>query len=95
MSSGHATFGFVDSQIAGHIVSTSGGLFKLVGSAVNVAPYGIATPKTNVGHGLAKAIKAAIVVLIGNGTYGKILAKYGVSSGALTSSQVVIDGALS
>ncbi len=95
VSSGHATFGFVDSQIAGYIVSSSSGLFKLVGSAVNVAPYGIATPKTNVGHSLAKAIKAAIVVLIGNGTYGKILAKYGVSAGALPSSKVVIDGALS
>ena len=47
--SGQANVGFVDSQIAGYIVSTSAGKFKLFGSAVNVAPYGIATPKTHRG----------------------------------------------
>lgn len=91
--SGQANVGFVDSQIAGYIVSTSGGKFKLVGSAVNVAPYGIATPKTMAGKGLAKAIQAAVKTLIMNGTYAAILAKYGVSAGALPASKIVIDGA--
>jgi len=93
--SGQANVGFVDSQIAGYIVSTSAGKFKLVGSAVNVAPYGIATQKNANGKALALAMKAAIKTLIANGTYAAILAKYGVSAGALTSSKIVLNGATS
>jgi polar amino acid transport system substrate-binding protein len=93
--SGQASVGFVDSQIAGYIVSTSKGKFKLLGSAVNVAPYGIATPKTTAGDGLAMAIQAAIKTLIANGTYHAILTKWGVSSGALPASKIVLNGAIS
>jgi polar amino acid transport system substrate-binding protein len=93
--SGQANVGFVDSQIAGYIVATAKGVFKLLGSAVNVAPYGIATPKTTAGGALAMAIEAAIKTLIANGTYHAILAKYGVTAGALTSSKVALNGALS
>lgn len=92
---GRADVGFVDSQIAGYIVSLAKGTFKLVGSAVNVAPYGIATAKTATGTALAKAIRAAIKVLIANGTYGAILTHWGVSSGAVTSNKVVLNGATS
>jgi polar amino acid transport system substrate-binding protein len=95
VSSGRATFGFVDSQVAGFIASTSGGLFKVVGSAIEVAPYGFATPKTSAGAGLATAIQAAVKTLIANGTYHAILAKWGVTGGALTSSQIVLNGAIS
>src|ERR1019366_2532043 len=84
--SGQADVGFVDSQVAGYIVATNKGKFKLLGSAVNVAPYGIATPKTTAGAGLAQAIQAAVKTLIANGTYHAILAKYGVTAGALPSS---------
>jgi polar amino acid transport system substrate-binding protein len=95
VSSGRATFGFVDSQIAGFIASTSNGLFKVVGNAIEVAPYGIATPKTAAGDGLAKAIQAAVKTLIANGTYHSILVKWGVTGGALPSSKIVLNGALS
>jgi polar amino acid transport system substrate-binding protein len=91
--SGRAEFGFLDSQIADYVVSTSKGVFKSVGSAVNVAPYGIATPKTTAGAGLAKAIEAAVKTLIANGTYGAILNKWGVSAGALPASKITINGA--
>jgi polar amino acid transport system substrate-binding protein len=93
--SGQADVGFVDSQIAGYIVSTSAGKFKLLGSAVNVAPYGIATPKTTAGDGLAMAFQAAIKTLIANGTYHAILAKWGVTSGALPTGKIVLNGATS
>lgn len=93
--SGQADVGFVDSQIAGHIVATSNGKFKLLGSAVNVAPYGIATPKTTAGAGLARAIQAAIKTLIANGTYHAILAKSGETAGALSSKKIVLNGAIS
>ena len=95
VSSGHATFGFADSQIAGYIAATSHGAFKLVGNAVNVAPYGIATPKTAAGLQLANAIQAAIKVLVGNGTYTAILKGYGVQAGALPLSKIALNGALS
>jgi polar amino acid transport system substrate-binding protein len=95
VQSGRATFGFVDSQVAGFIASTSNGLFKVVGSAIEVAPYGFAVPKTSAGAGLAKAIQAAVKTLIANGTYHAILAKWGVTGGALTSSQIVLNGAIS
>ncbi len=95
VASGRALAGFADSQIAGYIVSTSKGVFKLAGNPVNVAPYGIATPKTAQGLALAKAIQAAIKTLIANGTYNSILKSYGAQSGELTSSQVVLNGATS
>ena len=95
VSSGHATFGFLDSQVAGYVVSQSQGVFKLVGKAIEVAPYGIATPKNTTGKKLAVAIQAAVKTLIANGTYGAILKKWGVTGGALTSSQIVLNGALS
>jgi polar amino acid transport system substrate-binding protein len=93
VASGRATAGFADSQIAGYIVSTSKGVFKLAGSPVNVAPYGIATPKTATGLQLAKAVQAAIKTLIANGTYNKILTSYGAQAGELTSNEVVLNGA--
>ena len=92
---GRADVGFVDSQIAGYIVSLAQGTFKLAGSAVNVAPYGIATPKTAAGKRLAKAIQVAFKVMIANGTYGAILSKWGVTSGAVSASKVVLNGAIS
>jgi polar amino acid transport system substrate-binding protein len=95
VSSGHATFGFLDSQVAGYVVSQSKGAFKLVGKAIEVAPYGIATPKTPNGKQLAVAIQAAVKTLIANGTYGAILKKYGVTAGGLPSSKIVLNGAIS
>ncbi len=92
VSSGQADVGFLDSQIAGYVVSQSSGAFKLLGSAVNVAPYGIATAKTTDGKKFAKAIQAALKVLVKNGTYKAILKKYGVQAGALKSSQIVLNG---
>jgi polar amino acid transport system substrate-binding protein len=93
--SGQADVGFVDSQVAAYIAATSKGKFKVLGSAVNVAPYGIATPKTTAGAQLAQAIQAAMKTLIANGTYHAILAKYHETAGALTSSEIVLNGALS
>jgi polar amino acid transport system substrate-binding protein len=95
VSSGRAQLGFLDSQVAGYVVSQSKGAFKLVGSAIEVAPYGIATPKSSAGKGLASAIKAAVKTLIANGTYGAILSKWGVTAGALPTSKIVVDGATS
>ncbi|MFI5036145.1 MAG: ABC transporter substrate-binding protein [Acidimicrobiales bacterium] len=95
VSSGQADVGFVDSQIAGYIASVSHGVFKVVGSAVNVAPYGVATQKNATGLALAKAIAAAFKVLIANGTYHAILGKWGVTGGGFTAGQIKLNGAIS
>jgi polar amino acid transport system substrate-binding protein len=95
VASGHDVFGFADSQIAGYIAAQSKGVFKYVGKPVAVAPYGIAVAKTNDGLALAKAIQAAMKTLVANGTYGMILSSYGVTSGALTAPQMVLNGATS
>ena len=95
VSSGQSTFGFLDSQVASYVVKQSNGVFKNVGSAVNVAPYGIATAKTSQGLALAKAIQAALKTLIANGTYKAIMSKWGVTAGSLTAAKIVLNGALS
>ena len=95
VSSGQATFGFLDSQIAGYVVAQSKGTFKLVGNAVNVAPYGIATAKTAAGKQMARAIQAALKTLIANGTYTNILKHWGVNAGALPANKIVLNGAIS
>jgi len=81
VSSGRAQLGFADSQVAGYIVEQSHRQFKLDGGAFSVAPYGIAFPKAST---LDKATLAAVKVLMKDGVYKKILAKWGVSSGAIT-----------
>ena len=95
VQSGQAVAGFVDSQVAGYIVSLAQGVFKLTGKPVNVFPYGIATPKTANGLKLAKAIQAATKTLVANGTYGAIRKKWGVTTGALPASKMVLNGAKS
>ena len=81
LSSGRAQLGFVDSPIAAYQVKKSAGAFKLVGPTFAAAPYGLAIPKKS---GLDKAVLAAVNALIKNGTYTKILTKWGVQAGAIT-----------
>jgi len=90
VSSGRADVGFADSQVAGYIVATSNGVFQNSGTAFTVAPYGLALPR---GNGMAKPVQSAVNFLIGNGVYTQILTKWGVQSGAVTTS--VVNGATS
>ena len=90
VSSGRADVGFADSQVAAYVVAQSSGEFQLSGQPFNVAPYGIASLK---GNGMAQAIAAAMSTLIQNGTYSKILSKWGTTNGAVQS--VTINGATS
>jgi polar amino acid transport system substrate-binding protein len=90
VSSGRADVGFADSQVVGYIVKQSNGQFQVTGQAFAVAPYGIALPK---GNGMAKAVLAALKELMTNGTYKKLIDKWGVQSGAITNPG--INGAIS
>jgi polar amino acid transport system substrate-binding protein len=91
VSSGRAQLGFADSPVAAYQVKQSNGEFKLVGASFANAPYGLAMPK----KGLAKAVQAALVGLMKDGTYAKILGKWGLTAGAITPAQVKINGATS
>jgi polar amino acid transport system substrate-binding protein len=90
LSSGRADVAMADSPVAAYQVKKSSGAFKLSGQPYGTAPYGIAIPKNN---GMAKPVQAALKVLIANGTYTKILDKWGVQAGAITNP--VINGATS
>lgn len=91
VSSGRAQLGFADTPVAAYQVKQSGGLFKLVGAAYAPAPYGLAMPK----NGLDTAVLAALKVLVNNGTYGSIFAKWGLQGVEIPASQVKINGATS
>jgi polar amino acid transport system substrate-binding protein len=91
VSSGRAQLGFADTPVAGYQVKKSGGLFKLVGAPYAPSPYGLAIPK----GGLDKAVEAAMKVLVSNGTYGKIFAKWGLQGIEIPLSGVKINGAIS
>jgi polar amino acid transport system substrate-binding protein len=86
VSDGRAEIGFADSQVADYIVQQSKGAFKLDGTAFEVAPYGIAFPKSS---GLTKATLAAVKDLMKDGIYAKILHKWGVQTGAITKPAIV------
>ena len=69
----------------GYVASQSKGKFRLSGPKYNYVYIGIATKK---GNGVAQALAKAINVLIKNGTYHKILARYGVTDDAVTQALV-------
>jgi polar amino acid transport system substrate-binding protein len=91
LSSGRARVSMADSPVAAYQVKQSSGAFKLVGTPYGVAPYGIAVPKQD--GTLDKAILIGLRDLVKNGTYGSILKKWGISSGADTTP--AINGATS
>jgi polar amino acid transport system substrate-binding protein len=90
IASGRAEIGMADSPVVAYQVKLSKGTFTLVGETYEVAPYGIAIPKKS---GMTTPILAALKALIANGTYTKILAKWGIQSGAI--SEPAINGAKS
>ncbi|HMJ34516.1 MAG TPA: ABC transporter substrate-binding protein [Baekduia sp.] len=90
LSSGRAQVGMADSPVADYQVKKSSGQFKLVGRPYGTAPYGIAMAKDS---GMAPVVKAALQDLIKNGAYMNVLAKWGITSGAIKTP--VINGAIS
>lgn len=90
LQSGRAQVVMVDSPVAAYEVKKSNGMFKLVGQTYGTAPYGLALPK---GSGMTKPVLAALKVLMANGTYVKILTKWGIQAGAITTP--TINGATS
>lgn len=80
LSSGRAQVAMADSPVADYQVKQSNGTFRITGKPYGTAPYGIAIPKNN---GMAPVVLAALRHLMANGTYLRILTRWGVQSGAI------------
>jgi polar amino acid transport system substrate-binding protein len=90
VQSGRADATLADSPVAEYEAALPDAKFEVAGKSYDDAPYGIAIPKSS--GALKDAILAALKELIADGTYGKILAKWNVGDGAI--STPVINGAL-
>jgi polar amino acid transport system substrate-binding protein len=67
-------------------VQKTGGQLELLGDIYDSAPYGYVVPKSE--QQFAQAIQQALQALIADGTYKKILDKWGVGQGAITSPEI-------
>ncbi|HEY2398282.1 MAG TPA: ABC transporter substrate-binding protein [Solirubrobacteraceae bacterium] len=90
VASGRAELGMADSPVVAYQIKQSNGGFKLIGESYNFKPYGIAIPKHS---NMAVPILAALKSLMADGTYGRILTKWGIQSGAISTPK--INGAIS
>jgi polar amino acid transport system substrate-binding protein len=86
LSSGRADVVMADSPVNAYAAKQSGGAFEIVGTPYGTAPYGIAIPKKSTQ--LRDAVAAALTKLIADGTYKTVLAKWGVSDGAVTTAKI-------
>jgi len=77
---------FADSPAAGYAVDKSGGKLELSGITLEEAIEGISVAKNHTA--LRDAVKAALLAMMSDGTYTKILTKWGVQDGAITPDQV-------
>lgn len=75
-----------DTPVVDYQVKATGGEFAKVGQTTDVAPYGIAIPKD--AGTLKDSILAGLKALMSNGDYNKILANWGIQSGAITNPQI-------
>jgi len=75
-----------DSPVIAYAVKTTGDQLQVVGSAYDTAPYGVVVNK-NQGQ-YPQAVQQAVQALIADGTYRKILDKWGVGDGAIPTSEV-------
>jgi polar amino acid transport system substrate-binding protein len=72
-----------DSPICAYAVKQTNGQLALFGDIYDSAPYGYVLPKDQADT-MGAAIQAALKALITDGSYGKILEKWGVGAGAIT-----------
>ncbi|OLT18244.1 ABC transporter substrate-binding protein [Actinomadura sp. CNU-125] len=84
--SGKDDAGLADSPIIAYAVKQTNGQLELLGDIYEAAPYGYIVQKDQTKF--AEAIAAATKALMADGTYNKILEKWGVQAGAITDSTV-------
>jgi polar amino acid transport system substrate-binding protein len=71
-----------DSPVCAYAVQKTTGQLELLGDIYDSAPYGYVLPKA--AQGFDQAIVGALTKLISDGSYKKILDKWGVAQGAIT-----------
>ncbi|TFD05472.1 MULTISPECIES: ABC transporter substrate-binding protein [unclassified Cryobacterium] len=69
-----------DSPVALYAISKTEGKLEAAGESFDVAPYGIVVNKDSE---LTKAVQAALQSMVDDGSYGKILDKWGVTDGGI------------
>ena len=69
-----------DSPVTLYAIAQSKGKLQAAGTSFEVAPYGMAVSKDT---GMAEAVQAALQSMVDDGSYGKILAKWGVADGGI------------
>src|SRR3954470_9918736 len=79
--SGKDVAGLADSPVEAYAVSQTHGQLQLLGDIYDSAPYGYVVAKDQTQF--AEAIQKALDSLIKDGTYKKVLAKWGVEAGAI------------
>lgn len=87
--SGRADAFTADSPIVDYQIKATNGGIEQGGETTDVAPYGIALPKTS--GAFKEAVQKAVKKLIDDGTYGKILQTWNLTDGAIT--DPVVNGA--
>lgn len=88
LMSGRAVIGWLDQPVADYQVKQSGGLLKIGGQPCSISPYGIALVK---GSALEGPITDAVKYLIDHGFYTTTLQKWGVTDGAIQSSDIALN----
>ncbi|MFJ4676142.1 MULTISPECIES: ABC transporter substrate-binding protein [unclassified Kitasatospora] len=74
-----------DSPVIDYALKQTGGQLEKLGDTYGAAPYGVILAKDSP---LSKAVQGAIQSLMADGTYKTILDKWGVSAGAITTSEI-------
>lgn len=75
-----------DSPIVGYAVKQTGGRLQTIGQIYGAAPYGLAVGKNS--GTMKEAVLGAVKALIADGTYKRILDKWGVQNGAITNPMI-------
>ncbi|MBE0704050.1 MAG: ABC transporter substrate-binding protein [Afipia sp.] len=81
LQSGRVDVAMIDTSAGAYISQQHKGEFEVPDASYAPRPYGLVLPKGS--EELAKAMQAAVQALIDEGTYGKILAKWGQEVGAV------------
>ncbi|TDQ53568.1 amino acid ABC transporter substrate-binding protein (PAAT family) [Actinorugispora endophytica] len=85
--SGQSDASLADLPVSGYAIEqTGGGKLETYGDQYEAAPYGVVTPKEDTE--LAEAIAAGYAAIIEDGTYGEILAEWGIGNGAIETPEV-------
>lgn len=82
LESGRLDAALLDSGPAAYSVKTASGKLALGGAPYDESPYGIAVELSN--KALANKIRTALKTMIENGTYHKLLVKWGVTGGGIS-----------